>query len=264
MKTILVLGSSGVIGSALCNTLRKEKYDVIEWDIKKSFTQDLTNPINNNLLKKEIEKSDFIFFMAYDVGGAKYISNVDLDFVNRNMMIMLNTFNLFENKKFVFASSTMYNMDNIYGILKYIGEKYTSLLGGISVRLWNVYGYEKSSEKSHVIADIIHKWRTNGYIDLLTNGEEERQLLHADDCARALTQLIEHYDDIDSSIDISSFVWTKIKDVAKIICEDVRVTDVHVTTHDRKNQPRNDILKYWKPEIDLKTGIQMIIDGDSD
>ena len=38
MKTILVLGSSGVIGTALCNTLRKEKYDVIEWDIKNSFT----------------------------------------------------------------------------------------------------------------------------------------------------------------------------------------------------------------------------------
>lgn len=264
MKSVLVLGSSGVIGTALCKTLRQAKYDVIEWDIKNAITQDLTNPINNNLLKREIEKSDFVFFLAYDVGGAKYISNVDIDFVNRNTMIMFNTFNLLENKKFVFASSTMYNMDSVYGILKHLGEKYTTLLGGKSVRLWNVYGYEKSSEKSHVIADMIHKWRMNGYIELLTSGEEERQLLHAIDCARALTQLIEHYDDIGTSIDISSFEWTKIIDVAKIICEDVRVSDVHVTTHDRKNIPRDEILKYWKPEIDLKTGIQLIIDGDTD
>ena len=41
MKTVLVLGSSGVVGTALCKVLRREKYDVIEWDIKKSYTQDL-------------------------------------------------------------------------------------------------------------------------------------------------------------------------------------------------------------------------------
>lgn len=263
MKTVLVLGSSGVIGSSLCKRLRRDNYEVIEWDIKKSFTQDLTNPIYNGALKREIERADFIFFLAYDVGGAKYISNVDIDFVNRNVMIMLNTFNLLENKKFVFASSTMYNMDNVYGILKHLGEKYTTLLGGISTRLWNVYGCEESSEKSHVIADMIHKWKTNGYVELLTSGEEERQLLHADDCAEAFIRIMENYGDIPTSIDISSFEWTKIKDVAKLICDDVRVTDVTVTTHDRQNVPRDTILKYWKPKIDLKTGIQTIIDGQS-
>lgn len=263
MKSILVLGSSGVIGTALCNRLRDQGYKVVEWDIKNTFTQDLTNPIYNGALKREIEKVDFVFFLAYDVGGAKYISNVDIDFVNRNVMIMLNTFNLLENKKFVFASSTMYNMDNVYGILKHLGEKYTTLLGGVSTRLWNVYGCEKSSKKSHVIADMIHKWKTNGYVELLTSGEEERQLLHADDCADAFIEIMKNYDDIPTSIDISSFEWTKIKDVAKFICDDVRVTDVTVTTHDRQNVPRETILKYWKPKIDLKTGIQKIIDGQS-
>lgn len=267
MKTILVLGSSGVVGQALCKTLKQRKYNVIEWDIKNSFTQDLTNPVNNNSLKRVIDKSDFVFFLAYDVGGAKYLTNIDIDFINRNVMIMMNTFNLLENKPFIFTSSSMYNMSNVYGILKYLGEKYTTTLGGLSVRLWNVYGYEKSCEKSHVIPDMIHSWRTKGHVELLTNGEEERQLLHADDCAEAFVKLFLHYDDItklNTTIDVSNFEWIKIKDVAKLICDDVRVSDIKATAHDKQNIPRDTILKYWKPEIDLKTGIQMIIDEQFD
>lgn len=35
-------------------------------------------------------RMNLYFFLAYDVGGAKYIWDVDLDFVNRNNMIMIN------------------------------------------------------------------------------------------------------------------------------------------------------------------------------
>jgi len=73
MKTVLVLGSSGVVGTSLCSRLRSQNYTVIEWDIKNIFTQDLTNPVNNSLLKDVVDKSDFIFFLAYDVGGSKYL-----------------------------------------------------------------------------------------------------------------------------------------------------------------------------------------------
>ena len=175
---------------------------------------------------------------------------------------MLNTFNLLENKKFIFASSTMYNMSHVYGTLKHLGEQYTSQLNGLSVRFWNVYGREESSEKSHVIADMIHKWKTKGYIDLMTTGEEERQFLHTDDCAKALTKLMENYDEIlkmETSVDITNFEWIKIKDVAKFICDDVRVTDIKTTTHDRRNEPRDFILRYWKPEIHLRDAINSFL-----
>ena len=96
MKTVLVLGSSGVVGTALCKVLRREKYDVIEWDIKKSYTQDLSNPINNTRLREMVNKSDFVFFLAYDVGGSKYLKNITHDFINRNVMLMMNTFDVIE------------------------------------------------------------------------------------------------------------------------------------------------------------------------
>ena len=255
---VLVLGSEGLVGTSLCNALKKDGYTVIHWDLSLSIDHDLSNIVNIQKLKHVIDKVDFIFFLAYDVGGAKYISDVNFNFINRNIMIMFNTFNLLENKKFIFTSSTMYNMESIYGTLKHVGEQYTSKLGGLSVRFWNVYGPEPFSERSHVITDMIHKLKKNGYIDLMTTGEEERQFLHTDDCAKCLITVMKNYNEIlkdNRHVDVTSFEWTKIKDVAKFICDDIRVTDIKVTTHDRKNQPSSFILNYWKPTISLSDGI---------
>jgi nucleoside-diphosphate-sugar epimerase len=255
---ILVLGSEGVIGSSLCKTLKKHGHHVVHWDTKLTSEHDLSNSLNISRVKSAIDLSDFVFFLAYDVGGAKYIWDVNLDFINKNNMIMINTFNLLENKKFVFASSTMFNMDNVYGTLKYIGEHYTRKLGGLSARFWNVYGPEKVSKRSHVITDMLHKFDTKGYIELMTDGEEERQFLHTDDCAKCLMTVMNNYDKIleeTDSVDITSFESIKIKDVANYICEDVRPSEKRMNTHDRFNEPRPFILDYWKPEITLKEGI---------
>jgi nucleoside-diphosphate-sugar epimerase len=259
---VLVLGSEGLIGTALCKHLEKCGHVVIHWDIKLSDDHDMSNNLNNDKLGTVINNSDFIFFLAYDVGGAKYIWDVDIEFLNRNMMIMTNTFNLLKSKKFIFASSTMYNMDNLYGKLKCIGEHYTSALHGLSVRFWNVYGKEEVSQKSHVITDIIHKYKTNGYIDLMTDGEEDRQFLYVDDCAKCLISTMNSYDQIikdEKSIDITSFESIKIKDVAKMICDDVRIGDKKMNTHDRTNKPRRTILKYWNPEVSLREGIAYLL-----
>jgi nucleoside-diphosphate-sugar epimerase len=96
----------------------------------------------------------------------------------------------------------------------------------------------------------------------MTSGEEERQFLHTDDCAKALTRLMENYDEVvktETSVDITNFEWIKIREVAKFICDDVRVTDIKVTTHDRKNEPRDFILKYWKPETHLRNSINSFL-----
>ena len=217
---VLVLGSEGLVGTSLCNALKKDGYTVIHWDLALSIDHDLSNIVNIQKLKHVIDKVDFIFFLAYDVGGAKYISDVNFNFINRNIMIMFNTFNLLENKKFIFTSSTMYNMESIYGTLKHVGEQYTSKLGGLSVRFWNVYGPEPFSERSHVITDMIHKWKKNGYIDLMTTGEEERQFLHTDDCAKCLITVMKNYNEIVRIIRIP-YYFQLTKDVAKFIFKDL-------------------------------------------
>ena len=70
---ILILGSEGQIGNQLLNYLKK-KHKIFSFDLKNSNSQDLR--INNNKkLKLLIKKSDFIFFLAFDVGGSKYLKN---------------------------------------------------------------------------------------------------------------------------------------------------------------------------------------------
>jgi nucleoside-diphosphate-sugar epimerase len=137
---VLVLGSRGVIGRALVRRLISSGYVVKERDILISREHDLSSASTLSKLANIIDDSDFVFFLAYDVGGSKYISNPTLQFMNNNSRIMLNTFPLLARKRFIFASSTMSNMNIAYGALKMVGEHYTKILGGVSARFWNVYG----------------------------------------------------------------------------------------------------------------------------
>ena len=84
---ILVLGSSGLIGKSLVKLLRIEKFEVYEWDILLDVKHDLSNPLNFTRLTSAVDRCDFVFFLAYDVGGAKYIKIPTGDFLNRNMLI---------------------------------------------------------------------------------------------------------------------------------------------------------------------------------
>ncbi len=256
---ILILGSEGLIGKSLCTILQNHHYTVTRWDIKLDpKNHDLTKGENVPGLQKAVDASDFVFFLAYDVGGAKYLSNVDTGFIDRNSLLMMHTFSTLKNKPFVFASSTMRNMDNAYGTLKYIGEHYTNILGGLSVRLWNVYGPEPYSEKSHVVTDMIHSLKTKGFVDLMTSGEEERQFLHVDDCSECLLRVMREYHIIretETSVDISSFEWIRIKDLATYVSKDIRTTDIRRTNHDRQNEPRRFMRMFWHPKISLREGI---------
>ena len=141
-KKILILGSSGQIGGHLVDFFRKyKKYRIINFDIQEGSSFDLRN-LNNKKIKYYIKKSDFIFFLAFDVGGSRYLKKYQhsYNFLINNMLIMNNVFKLIKenNKKFIFASSQMSNMDfSPYGTLKRLGESLTKSLNGLYVKFWN-------------------------------------------------------------------------------------------------------------------------------
>ena len=64
---ITILGSSGQIGAYLTEYLREKGHEVKEFDVVNGSEQDLT-VIPNILLEDAIQKSDFVFFLAFDVG----------------------------------------------------------------------------------------------------------------------------------------------------------------------------------------------------
>ena len=175
-KKILVLGSSGQVGAYLTDYLRNKGYDVREFDIVNGEWQDMTT-IPNPELHRHIMSADFIFFLAFDVGGSRYLKKYQhtFEFINNNTRLMANAFTLIEkyNKPFVFASSQMSNMSySPYGVLKRVGELYTKALNGLTVKFWNVYGIEHDEEKSHVITDFIRKGFESDVVEMLTDGTE--------------------------------------------------------------------------------------------
>lgn len=268
--SILVLGSSGQIGSEIVRHLRAQGRPVLEFDIKEHASEDLRIQ-DNELLKYRLSTADFVFFLAFDVGGSKYLEVFQKtpEFISNNLRIMENTFNLLRlsGKPFVFASTQMSNMSHSpYGVLKAIGEAYTRSLNGLIVKFWNTYGIEADDDKAHVITDFIRAAASTRKILMRTDGQEERQFLHAEDCSRCLLTLQDKYAAIPRSeeLHVTTFKWTRIIDIAHIVAKAFPGTEVvpgkatDLVQNGVKNEPSTAILKYWQPKIEVDEGIRKV------
>jgi nucleoside-diphosphate-sugar epimerase len=274
---ITILGSSGQIGAYLSDYLREKGHVVIHFDKVETPNHDMTI-IPNQYLENAIETADFVFFLAFDVGGSRYLKKYQhtFQFIDNNARLMANAFGYLKkyNKKFVFASSQMSNMSySPYGVLKNVGELYTKSLNGLIVKFWNVYGIEKDHDKAHVITDFIRKGFETGVIDMLTDGQEQREFLYAEDCCEALEVIMENYDDFTSedNLHITSFHSTKIIDIANIIAGqfnligkyDVKIqssTEKDSVQMDKRNQPDTYLTKWWMPKTSIEQGIAKVFE----
>ena len=272
---ILNLGSSGQIGTYLSEYFRKKGHVVIDFDKEETPNHDMT-VIPNQYLEDAIETADFVFFLAFDVGGSRYLKKYQhtFQFINNNIRLMANAFGLLQkyNKRFIFASSQMSNMSHSpYGVLKNVGELYTKSLNGLIVKFWNVYGIENDYEKSHVITDFIRKGFETGVIDMLTDGQEEREFLYAEDCCEALETVMQNFTDFTSEdeLHITSFHSTKIIDIASIIQgqfnligkNNVKVIPSENKDNvqlDKRNRPSTFITKWWLPKTIIDEGIKKV------
>ena len=271
---VTILGSGGQIGAYLTKYLREKGHEVTEFDIVNGEEQDLTK-IPNPLLMRSIRMCDFVFFLAFDVGGSRYLKKYQhtFDFINNNTRLMANVFGLLEeyNKRFIFASSQMSNMSySPYGVMKRVGELYTQTLKGLTVHFWNVYGIENDDEKSHVITDFICKGFEEGDFEMMTDGTEERQFLYAEDCCEALETIMNSYTDFkpEDELHITSFRSSTIKEVAEIISGQFNLIGKSVNIKpglakdsvqlDKRNQPNNYITGWWMPKTNLQDGIAKV------
>lgn len=272
---ITILGSSGQIGVYLTKYLREKGHEVIEFDIVNGSDEDMTL-IPNPKLELSISESNFVYFLAFDVGGSRYLKKYQhtFQFINNNTRLMANAFGLLEkyNKRFIFASSQMSNMGySPYGVLKRVGELYTQTLGGLIVKFWNVYGVEKDPEKSHVITDLIRKGFEEGEFEMLTDGTEERQFLYAEDCCEGLETVMNCYHNFKSTdpLHITSFRNDSIKCVAEIIQGqfnligkyDVKIKPgiaKDIVQMDKRNEADTYITGWWMPKTPLDQGIAKV------
>ena len=271
---VTILGSGGQIGAYLTEYLRKKDYEVFEFDVLNGEHQDMTH-IPNTYLRNAIMNSDFVFFLAFDVGGSHYLKKYQhtFKFINNNTRLMANVFGYLKdyNKPFVFASSQMSNMSySPYGVMKRVGELYTKSLNGVIVKFWNVFGIEKDMEKAHVITDFIMKGFETGVIDMMTDGTEEREFLYAEDCCEALETIMDCYYQFtcDDELHITTGVSTSILEIAQNIqvlfkdigkeIEVIPASSKDEVQKDARNIPDPYITKWWRPKTYVVDGISKV------
>ena len=225
---------------------------------------------------RAIESADFVFFLAFDVGGSRYLKKYQhtFEFINNNARMMANTFRLLDKykKRFVFASSQMSNMSySPYGVMKRVGELHTTALKGLTVKFWNVYGIEHDMEKAHVITDFIRKGFEETQFEMMTDGTEERQFLYAEDCCEALETVMESYTDFkpEDPLHITSFRTETIKEVAAMIkgcffMDGMYDVDIKPglakdsVQMDKRNAADTYILDWWVPKTTIDKGIRKV------
>ena len=130
--------------------------------------------------------------------------------------------------------------------------------------------FEKDYEKSHVITDFIKKGFETGVIDMITDGQEEREFLYAQDCCEALETVMNNYDDFksDDELHVTSFTSIKIIDIANIIKQkfemigknvDIKPSiDIDTVQQNSKNVASNYLTNWWKPKTSLEDGIAKV------
>ena len=273
-RRILILGSGGQIGAYLTDYLNQIGYEVLEFDVVNGLHQDMTE-IPNPELHRQIMRSHFVFFLAFDVGGSHYLKKYQhtFKFIDNNARMMVNVFGLLEkyDKPFVFASSQMSNMSySPYGVMKRVGELYTKSLGGLIVKFWNVYGIEKDMEKAHVITDFISKGFETGVIDMMTDGTEAREFLYAEDCCEALESVMGNYDRLtsDDELHITTGNYTTILEIAQSIQKlfsnigkEVvirRSESVDEVQKDARNASDPYIKEFWQPTTSVEEGLKKV------
>jgi nucleoside-diphosphate-sugar epimerase len=262
----LVIGSEGFVGRSLCSYLEARGETVVHFDVVNGPHED------GRVVDLDLSNIRRIYFLAWDVGGAKYLYGREAQFsqLDWNLRLLLNIMPQIGGSKlpFLFISSQLaVEVDTVYGVTKRLGEVWTRLLNGTSVRLWNVYGgFEPSNKRSHVVADFVHQAISSGEINMLTDGSELRQFIYIDDVCRAFVRAVDLLEEgslgpTDIAVDVSSFQWTSVRQVAECISEQ---TGCKLIPGSRPGStpvtPMSGMLPGWRPEVSIEDGLARTID----
>ena len=255
----LVVGSEGFVGKPLCAHLEELGEQVVRFDIKRGDHEDARR------VNLSLNGVDRVYFLAWEVGGAKYLYRDDVQFrqLDWNLQLLLNVMPQLRESgtPFLFVSSQLAEEhDTVYGVTKRLGEVWTHLLSGVRVRLWNVYGgYEDQTERSHVVADFVHQALSKRRIDMMTTGEEVRQFIHIDDVCSAFHMALSRK--LTGLYDVTSFEWVSVLDLARIIA-DLTGAEVVPGSHigSTPTTPLVGKVPDWESSLTLREGLSKMVE----
>ena len=282
MKSILITGSKGFIGTNLIKEFNK-KYKIYCLD-------------KNNCdlkIKKIFPKVDVVIHLAA-FNSTKDFYNKPLEVIEDNLLPTLNLLNFYRKQKkkplFIYTgtpeitvgATDKFNykiptdekvpmvIDDIqnprwsYASSKGLGEQaiVCSGLKYIIIRPNNIYG---PNQKNHFVPEIIERCKKG--IVVLNGWKNTRSWLYIDDCCKAIHKLMNCKNAINQIVNVGSNDEKKVIDVAKIILKELGIKKKIIKKEAPKGSAKRrmpDIKKLkklvnWIPNTKLEVGIKETI-----
>jgi UDP-glucose 4-epimerase len=295
-KSILVTGSSGTVGTALCQQLLEKGYDVTGTDIKPNQWSDAINDrtiiadlADESATEKLPYSIDLVIHLAANARVHKLVQNPELAQDNFNTTFTVLEYAREIGADFIFSSSREVYGNNgkiIYDETDtYVDEcesPYTaSKIGGEAlvksydecydidtsiVRFSNVYGKYDASNR---VIPLFIAQASQGE-DLTVFGDDKvLDFTYIDDCVNGIVSVVEQFNKAaGSTFNIASGEGTSLVEVAEVI---VDKTDADVDIHIEENRT-GEVSRYvadiskaskifgYEPSYDVNDGIEATVD----
>ena len=280
MKSVLITGSSGFIGSHLSKQLKKSGIKVVSFDRKDNFN--LSNP--KDFL--DLPKTDTVFHLGAVSGYKDSNANISLAYeVN-----VAGTINVLEycrkvGAKCMFPSTYVYKKPHIehkketdqtststhYAQTKLLGERLCQFYSRVFkvdtliMRTSNVYGVGQNDK--YIVPVVVNHILNNKKLTL-TKPDIERTYIHVSDVVKAYVGLAKVKTKPGEVFNVAGGKPTRLKDlvglIAKITGKNSQVGYSGLSRLNDVDKNRFDINKIknkikWKPEVSLEAGLKIYI-----
>ncbi|MFI0737508.1 GDP-L-fucose synthase family protein [Streptomyces sp. NPDC021100] len=294
-STVLVAGSTGLVGSALLRRLAAEGFTSVVGVA--SADVDLTDARAASALLAAL-RPDVVIDAAARVGGIAANDAEPVEFLTDNLRIQTNLFTsahaagvdrlLFLGSSCVYPkhspqpipesallTGALEETNDAYAIAKIAGliavRSYRRQYGRrwISVMPTNLYGPGDNFHptRSHVLPGLVRRFheaaRTGaGEVTVWGTGTPRREFLHADDLAAACLHLLRHYDD-PSPVNVGTGRDVSVAELARMVAEAVGYTGRIGWDPSRPDGTPRKLLDVsrlfatgWRPAIALPDGLR--------
>jgi nucleoside-diphosphate-sugar epimerase len=297
MKTVLITGGAGYLGSVLAEVLINKGYKVTVLDnliykqtsvapfvYNPNFNFVLGDVTDNAVLRPLVESHDVIIPLAAIVGMPACKAQPELtvkvnylqvknitEWINKNQMVLIpNTNSQYGSSTEIITEDSPFKPLSLYAETKCDAEKVVLESGnGIALRLATVFGMSYRMRMDLLVNDFVYKAVTDGYL-VLFESHFIRNYIHIRDIANTFLFMIENYEKCNNNafnVGLTSANCTKLElaeTIQKYIPDLVIVQNNFKQDFDQRNYiVSNAKLESfgWTPQFSLEDGIQELIKG---